>query len=312
MKQSDPNWHLLGPFGQYGQTEFYFEPENVITFPRYTPFGRLREAPPYMTIEAEWLFIQDNGEPLTPVEEQLALFHDVLLIRDPIREHIPSSPPWFIQTVDSPHPRFVYTSPHWMSNTMAGESTDINPDPFVLMDCRWFLFYSHNQFADEAMATCSFDALIDQTDMFHGYIETFDSWGVDANPSNINANSTQHSGWTLCLLKRRLEQEESDETTITVYDLVRPSTGQTISLTIQNPPINVVWHLYGAWQMKQPVTIQLDPPLPENEMFISNPGPRIWRGENAMFDPLRRSEWTIFHNPLNFPIHKMWLSPFRV
>lgn len=252
--------------------------------PAFMPAGRIQDAPLYLTINVTWT---DSKPP----DDQLPLFQDILLIRDNIRWHVPSIPFWSVPTVNSPFPRCVYTNVHWLSNTIGVDDNSLNLPTGALGDIRWFLYYGDVS----GLQTASFDNLIDQTQLTTSIYSTGDSVGVDSDPTDIDTNEIQQTGWCLYMVKRKLVQDTSSDPIQTINAIILPILGFTINLVTQDPPIVVEHHVYGAWQLVSPPT----PPVP----FPPQP-------QYSILDLTVPTEWQIFHNALAFPPHSLVLEPF--
>ena len=288
---------LSGP-SQVAQNDLWLYDRAQFPGGRLFPSGRLHSLPSYFRVNVTWTFTvpatpttytQDGGSIysfvagrpaflLTPPPNQLFMFDNIQLQRDPIQKYVPDTIPpyWFRNT----KPKAVYERAHFVSPFcgVARPKEHKPEDPLVHQNVRWYLVYSAGiadfdgvNFDDQAGYAPALDFSMQ---------DGFDSFGSDS--SGQEGGSITLGGWVLLLVRQEFKVSAGSI-------FLDPITG-FYQITDPGGTLTVLYHLYGGWA--------LTPPL---SPFAPSP----------IFSPLVASSWTIFRNDLHWPPHTLTLTPFQ-
>lgn len=205
MLSSDPI--ISSALSPSGEWELFFSTWSDPQAIKWFPTGRLHSSPQYFRVVPTWT------ASLLPQDDQLPLFIDIALYREPIRQFIPTAiiDTWLVQTL----PKLSYTMAHWRSRLMGNTAT---------ADSFWCLFYG----TFDGMTPIQFDdQTLDQTNDLVYINQSVDSGG---QPADGEGDPPSMVGWTLCLIHKFL----------------------TLPVPPADGPPTVDYHVYGAWSLFQP------------------------------------------------------------
>lgn len=234
MLGSDPIYNgSLSPSGEWEQFFGNFtDPQTIVWFPT----GRLHQTSQYYRLDVTWAS-------LLPPDDQLALFEDIFLERELIRQFRPASS--VDEWITSTKPALAYSRAHWISR-MLGGLIPTNPLQSGLWNTSWYLYYG------------TYDDLagVQYLDICNQFLLDTSLFDVDSSgtpPSGDIDSPPEISGWAIVLVHK----------SFAIPDNSPPDTPPTVS-----------YHAYGAWTLDQdpaydPYTV-FDPLVPTKWNMFAN------------------------------------------